>query len=157
MESGGFRAGGGARSGKNLFGLPSARDAPGDGIDLAHRASEELRAAADLMADAQRVANFGSWEWRVAEDQVSWSDQLYRIFGLAKEKEPSTFRVTFSTYLDRVHPDEQADVRTKIEVALGEVKPFRFQHRIIRPDGEARDVRCKASPCSTLPRTKSFA
>ena len=146
MESGGFRAGGGARSGGSLFGLPSAHDASGGGIDLAHRASEELRAAADLMKDAQRVANFGSWEWRVAEDEVSWSDQLYRIFGIATSEDPSTFRVTFSTYLDRVHPDEQADVRAKIEAALGDLKPFRFQHRIVRPDGETRNVRCQGEP-----------
>jgi diguanylate cyclase (GGDEF)-like protein/PAS domain S-box-containing protein len=129
-----------------LFGLPSAPDAGDGGIDLAHRASEELRAAADLMADAQRVANFGSWEWRVAEDQVSWSDQLYRIFGLVTSDEPSTFRVTFSTYLDRVHHEEQPEVRAKIEGALRDVKPFRFSHRIVRPDGEVRNVRCQGEP-----------
>ena len=85
------RPGEGPNSAKNLFGLPSAQDAPRDGTDLAHRASEELRAAAELMKDAQRVANFGSWEWRVADDEVSWSDQLYRIFGV----EPGAARRRF--------------------------------------------------------------
>lgn len=147
MESGGSRAsGGGARSGKNLFGLPSAHNVPGDAIDLAHRANEELRAASELMEDAQRVANFGSWEWRLAEEEVYWSSQLYRIFGIEPKQEPSTFRVTFGTYLERVHADEQADVRRKIETALKDTTPFRFQHRIVRPNGEIRSVRCQGEP-----------
>jgi diguanylate cyclase (GGDEF)-like protein/PAS domain S-box-containing protein len=130
-----------------LFGLPSAHDArSGDGMDLAQRATEELRAVADLMTDAQRVANFGSWEWRVAADEVYWSEQLYRIFGIEEGDEPHAFQVTFTTYLDRVHPDEQDMVRGKIEAALGDVKPFRFEHRIVRPDGQFRSVRCQGEP-----------
>ena len=115
-------------------------------MDLAHRATEELRAAADLMAEAQRVANFGSWEWRLAEDKVSWSDQLYLMFGIEKREDPHSFRKTFATYLERVHPDEQMEVRGKIEAALGDVRPFRFEHRIVRPDGEVRSVRCQGEP-----------
>ena len=149
MESGGIRgSGGGGRPSKSLFGLTSAHDAreAGDGIDIAHRATEELRAAADLMADAQRVANFGSWEWRIAEDAVYWSDQLYRIFGIEKGADLHAFRATFSTYLERVHPDEQAEVRQKIETALRDVIPFRFEHSIVRPNGEVRRVRCQGEP-----------
>lgn len=147
MESGGVWSGG-KRPGKSLFGLPSPYDATQgeDGTDIAYRASEELRAVADLMADAQRVANFGSWEWRLAEDEVHWSAQLYRIFGIETSNEPNAFRATFATYLERVHPDERADVRRKIEAALGDVTPFRFEHRIVRPNGKVRYVRCQGEP-----------
>ena len=117
-----------------------------DGTDLAHRASEELRATADLMSDAQRVANFGSWEWRLAEDEVYWSEQLYRIFGLERKEDPHPFRETFATYLERVHPDEQLEVRRKIEAALSDTIPFRFEHRVVRPNGEIRSVRCQGEP-----------
>ena len=115
-------------------------------MDIAQRATEELRAAAELMADAQRVANFGSWEWRLAGNEVYWSDQLYRIFGIEQGQDPNPFRTTFAKYLERVHPDERAEVRLKIETALGDVKPFRFEHRIVRPDGEMRSVRCQGEP-----------
>ncbi len=98
------------------------------------------------MSDAQRVANFGSWEWKLAEDEVFWSEQLYRIFGIERKEDPHPFRTTFATYLERVHPDEQADVRLKIEHALGDVIPFRFEHRIVRPDGQVRNVRCQGEP-----------
>jgi diguanylate cyclase (GGDEF)-like protein/PAS domain S-box-containing protein len=149
MESGGIRGlGGGDRHSRSLFGLPSAHDAPRgeDGIDLAHRATEEMRAASDLMADAQQVANFGSWEWRLAEDEVVWSDQLYRIFGIEREKDLHSFRTTFAAYLERVHPDEQVAVRKRIEEALGDTIPFRFEHRIVRPNGEIRNLCCQGEP-----------
>jgi diguanylate cyclase (GGDEF)-like protein/PAS domain S-box-containing protein len=131
-----------------LFGLPSAHDAARaeDGMDIAHRASEELRAAADLMSDAQRVANFGSWEWRLAGNEVFWSDQLYRIFGVEKKDDPHSFRTTFANYLERVHPEEQTEVRREIEAALADVTPFRFEHRIVRPNGDVRSVRCQGEP-----------
>jgi len=140
-------SGGGDWPEKSLYGLPSPHDAgTEDSTDLAYRATEELRAAADLMADAQRVANFGSWEWRLAEDDVHWSAQLYRIFGIEASNEPSAFRATFAMYLDRVHPDEQGEVRQKIETALGDVTPFRFEHRVVRPNGDVRNVRCQGEP-----------
>ena len=115
-------------------------------MDIAQRATEELRAAADLMMDAQRVANFGSWEWRLADNEVYWSEQLYRIFGIEPGQDSRAFRTTFSQYLERVHPDEQAEVREQIERALGDVTPFRFEHRIVRPDGQLRSVRCLGEP-----------
>ena len=98
------------------------------------------------MADAQRVANFGSWEWRVDSDEVSWSDQLFRIFGIDPAEESRGFRLTVSTYLDRVHPDDQAAVREKINASLSELAPFRFEHRIVQPGGGERNVRCQGEP-----------
>ena len=76
-----------------------------DQLDLAHRAAEELRAAAALMTEAQRVANFGSWEGRTAEDTVTWSEQIYRIFGL----DPAAFEATFDAYLDRMQARARGD------------------------------------------------
>lgn len=118
---------------------------PGDQMSIAHRATEELRAAADLMSDAQRVANFGSWQWVVAEDQVSWSDQLFRIFGL-DPRAPTPFKLTLQTYMDRVHTDDRASVQQTIEQALSDTRPFRFEHRIVRPNGDERAVRCQGEP-----------
>lgn len=109
---------------------------------LAHRATEELRAAATLMSDTQRVANFGSWEWRVAEDSVSWSEQLYRIFGL----DPESFEATFEAYLQHVHADDREMVQREIDDAIREKRPYRVEHRIVRPGGEERAVRSHGEP-----------
>ena len=121
---------------------PEFDAAADDSIQLAHRATEELRAAAALMTDAQRVANFGSWEWRVREDDVSWSEQLYRIFGL----DPASFAATFEGYLAHVHPADQEHARTEITQAVEERRAYRFEHRIVRPGGEERVLRCHGEP-----------
>lgn len=105
---------------------------------MAQRAAEELRAAAALMADAQRVANFGSWEWQLPEDRVTWSEQLFHILG----HDPSTFVASFDAYVERIHPDDRENAIVLIERAIDERTPFRFQHRIVRPGGEERTVRC---------------
>jgi diguanylate cyclase (GGDEF)-like protein/PAS domain S-box-containing protein len=153
MDSGSASGkGGGARGEETvrraLFGLPSSHDSSGsqDAIDIAHRATEEMRAAAQLMQDAQRIANFGSWEWLLADDTVSWSDQLYRIFGFDPPNGTRTFEVTLATYLDRVHADDRDRIQAAIERALSDRKPFRFEHRIVRPTGEIRMVRCQGEP-----------
>ena len=115
---------------------------PQDGIEIAHRATGELRAAAALMGEAQRVANFGSWEWRVADDDVSWSDQLYRIFGL----DPETFDATLAGYLEHVHEDDREHARKEIEAGVSEQRAYRMEHRIVRPTGEERVLRCHGEP-----------
>ncbi len=98
------------------------------------------------MTDAQRVANFGSWEWQLTTNEVRWSQQLCRIFGIESMEDPHPFRASFSAYLERVHPREQAQVRKRIESALNDVIPFRFDHSIVRPNGEVRHVRCQGEP-----------
>lgn len=122
-----------------------------DGVDgpevadeksLARRAAEELRAAATLMAEAQRVANFGSWEWRLPEDTVTWSEQLFRLFGL----DPATFQATFDAYVERIHPEDRERVVAAIRQAIADREAFRFEHRVVRPDGEERSVRCNGAP-----------
>ena len=94
------------------------------------------------MSEAQRVANFGSWEWRVKEDEVVWSDQLYRIFGV----DPGAFSATFDAYLAQVHPRLRDHVRSEILTAVDERRPYRFEHRIVRPSGEERVLRSHGEP-----------
>jgi PAS domain S-box-containing protein len=141
-------SGAASRPGRALHEVPGGDAGRADGrqaadqIDLAQRAAEELRAAAALMTEAQRVANFGSWEWRVDDDTVTWSEQLYRILGL----DPTTFQATFDAYLDRIHPDDRDRVVETIGRAMDEGVPYRFEHRLLRPDGGERWVRCNGEP-----------
>jgi len=108
---------------------------------LAHGAMDELRAAAARMSEAQRVADIGSWEWRVSDDRVTWSDHLFRIFGL----DPATFEPSYEGFLRQVHPVDRARVRVEIEAAVRERRPYRFEHRVT-VDGSERVLRCKGEP-----------
>src|SRR5688572_30325256 len=128
-SGGGFGGGGTEQSRRALVGLPGGAS-EGDGEDL--MATEDLRAAAALMGEAQRVANIGSWEWHLSDGAAKWSDQLYRIFGL----EQPGFQPTLEGYLAHVHPEDRKFVRRMVEEGIEERSPFRFEHRIIRSDGQ---------------------
>lgn len=83
---------------------------------------------------AQQITHTGSWEWDLATNAVTWSDEMYRIFGV-----PTGDPITFDTFVERVHQEDRARVVQEIQDALAR---GRFVHwkRIIRPDGTVREV-----------------
>jgi PAS domain S-box-containing protein len=108
------------------------------GATLAEReeGSTELAKAAARLGEAQALAHVGSWEWDIRKDVVVWSEELYRMFGLDPKGEP----MNYSTYLRRLHPDDQAFVNDLVERARADQRPFAFEHRIVRPDGAVRTI-----------------
>jgi diguanylate cyclase (GGDEF)-like protein/PAS domain S-box-containing protein len=104
----------------------------------------ELREAAQRMAEAQMLARFGNWEWLIAEDRVTWSDELYRIFGL----EPGEFAATFEAYMDRVHPEDREALQQMVDETLRSQEPYLIEHRVVHPDGSIRTVRCHGQALS---------
>jgi diguanylate cyclase (GGDEF)-like protein/PAS domain S-box-containing protein len=98
------------------------------------RSEMELRRNRRRLEQAQAIAHMGSWEWDVRANKVTWSDELYRIYGL----EPGEFAATFEGYLERVHPDDQEHVQATIGRALADHRSFEFEERIIRPNGSLR-------------------
>jgi len=103
-------------------------------IDERKREEERLQAQQRLMDQAQWLARVGSWSWEVAANRVSWSDELYRIYGI----DPASHAATFEAYLACVHPDDRERVRHTIERALHDGGAFEFEERICRPDGDVR-------------------
>src|SRR3954447_18429593 len=98
------------------------------------RGEMQLRANRRRLEQAQAIAHMGSWEWDVRANKVTWSDELYRIYGL----EPGEFAATFESYLERVHPGDQERVQATIGRALADHRSFVFEERVIRPNGEVR-------------------
>ncbi len=103
---------------------------------LAERSSVEahLEQHARELSAAQQIARLGSWHWDMRRDVVTWSPELYRIYGVGAGE----FRHTLEAFLERVHPDDRAGVQRAVERALAERSAFRLTERIIRPDGEIR-------------------
>jgi PAS domain S-box-containing protein len=99
------------------------------GAVLAERRSAE----ADL-AEAQALAHMGNWSWDIAAGRVSWSDELYRLFGL----EPQSRQFGFEGYLELLHPDDRELARRVIEHAYATGEPFSFDHRVLLPDDSVR-------------------
>jgi len=107
------------------------------GATLAERdaAALELQRAATSLAEAQELAHVGSWEWDVATNRVSWSKELFNIYGV-----PPASRLTYETFLERVHPEDRELVRAAVERAVEERAAFELTHRIVRDDGSERWV-----------------
>jgi diguanylate cyclase (GGDEF)-like protein/PAS domain S-box-containing protein len=82
----------------------------------------------------------GNWEWDLKTDEVSWSDETFRIYGY----EPQEFVPTLDKLMELVHPDDRELVRKNIDGALYESMPYEFEHRIVRPDGEVRIIHRQA-------------
>ena len=102
----------------------------------ASRATEELRRSEEKLATAQRMANLGWWEWDVARNVFSASDQFFRIFGL----DGSGFGSTFETFLRCVHREDREAVRSAFEEALRRLGSISVDHRVLRSDGVQRIV-----------------
>ena len=93
------------------------------------------------LADAQQLAHLGSWMWDIPTNHVSWSDELYRIFGLNRQD----FTATYEAYLDLLHPDDRHLVTGQVEQSLKEKTLYRTDHRIIRPDGTEAVIHAAAN------------
>jgi PAS domain S-box-containing protein len=108
------------------------------GAVLSERSEAErmLERANAGLAEAQELAHIGSWEWDIASDRVTWSDELYRLYGL----EPQSVEIDYETYVARIHPDDRERVQDAVRQARGARRPFSFEHRIQLDDEQIRWV-----------------
>ena len=94
--------------------------------DIEHRKQIEKQ-----LADAQRLAQIGSWYWRVASDKVIWSEQMYRIFGV----DTTHFSPSLQAIYALIHPDDLPFVDQAVRRSLHKITPFQVEHRICTPSG----------------------
>jgi PAS domain S-box-containing protein len=98
------------------------------------RIDDRLRHAQEQLAEAEQLAQLGSWEWDLIEDRVWWSDELYRIFGVAPNQSPPSYQAL----LERIHPADRARLDSMVQRIVGDPGSFRMQVRILRPDKRVR-------------------
>ncbi len=99
-----------------------------------NRAEAALRKSEASLANAQRIAGVGNWEWNVATDQVYRSAEMYRLLGMTQEE----LDTSHDAFLERVHPDDRGAIDGVIEALLKNKEPFSLQFRIVLPDGFVR-------------------
>jgi diguanylate cyclase (GGDEF)-like protein len=92
----------------------------------ASRALRELHRSEGLLAEAQRLAGLGHWSWNAETDEMSWSDEIYRIFGLAVGGIEPNVR----NWWDRIHPDDRDSLRERV-ASLGSDGSFSVEHRVL--------------------------
>ena len=99
-----------------------------------YESNHSLLHSQSMLARTERIAHIGSWEWEIATDTVTWSEELYRIFGL----EPTGPAPTFAEHTRLYHPDDMAALASAAEAAISEGTPYELEMRAFRADGEVR-------------------
>lgn len=95
-----------------------------------------LRRSEASLANAQRIARIGHWDFDFVPPQWRWSDELYRLLGVL----PQAFTPSQDSLLQAVHPEDRERVRGAIATALWDGTPYSLEYRIVLPTGEERTV-----------------
>lgn len=105
-------------------------------VDVTDRRRAERR-----LAEAQRLAQLGSWEWDVATDRISWSREMFRIYG----EDPEHFVPNRDTLSERIVEEDLDPMAEQIRAAIERGGEFDTYGRIRRPDGEIREIHLRGS------------
>ncbi|MGF7119388.1 PAS domain S-box protein [Methanobacterium oryzae] len=102
------------------------------------KAEASLRESEKLMSMTQEIAHLGSWELDIINNDLYWSDEVYRIFGL----KPQEFGATYEAFLEAIHPEDRKAVDDAYIISLREGKDsYEIEHRVVRKStGEVRIV-----------------
>ena len=98
-------------------------------IEDQKRAQEDVRRSEAFLAEAQRLTSIGSFSWLVATDEITWSEQLYRIY----EFDPG-IKITLEVIRSRVHPEDLTLYEKMVEQARNGSEDFEWQYRLLTPD-----------------------
>jgi diguanylate cyclase (GGDEF)-like protein/PAS domain S-box-containing protein len=108
-------------------------------ISMRIAAEERLRRSGAQLAEAQRLAALGSWEWDVLSGEVTWSTELFRILGLDRDR----FAASYDGFLDAVHPSDRERARAATRETLASGAPLDYECRAVRPDGIERVIHAR--------------
>ena len=87
------------------------------------------------LAEAQSIAHIGSFTWEIATNHITWSAEMYELFGLSQDE----VLIDSATYFELVHPDDRDFVDSAVRRAVEERSTgYSFDHRVARKDGAVR-------------------
>jgi PAS domain S-box-containing protein len=117
-------------------------------------ADAALRESTQRLAAAQKVAQMGDWEIDLVSGRITWSDELFRIYGLeiAPQDNPAAKKLTSSStiigeeYLQYIHPDDRTTSQQAMQKAIVTGQPYEVEQRIQRPDGKMRYLLLRGEP-----------
>ena len=104
-------------------------------------AEEALRESKGNLIKAQRFARVGSWTWHIKTNQLEWSEEMYRLFGIVREGFSGDLGEVVAK---AVHPDDQEAVEAGNRSVAEKGTPVPLEYRIILPDGTIRFVWAEA-------------
>ena len=90
----------------------------------------------NLHQEAQTLGQIGSWDWNLKTDEIYWTDEMYRIYGLPIQKQ----KIDVSNSLMSIHPEDIEKVQYETDQSINLRRPFHCFYRIIRPDKSIRYI-----------------
>ena len=104
------------------------------------QAEEALMKSQTSLAEAQRIAHLGSWEWNIQTDEVSRSVEACLILGLS----PKDYTLSKKLINRYIQPEDRELIRTSRQKALTEGTPYSIDFRLLHPNGERKVVHTEA-------------
>jgi diguanylate cyclase (GGDEF)-like protein/PAS domain S-box-containing protein len=107
--------------------------------DITERAvmQRALREKEHLLSESQRLAHIGSWSMEVDKDNIRWTDETYRIYGVT----PETFVPTKENLISLIYSKDQPAMREWIRACLAGEKPDELEFRVAMQNGSIRTIR----------------
>ncbi len=108
--------------------------------ELRKEIAERQRVETDLLESRERLqlalsaAQAGVWVWNIDANQITWSDENYRLIGL----QPGSLKPRYNDWLDRIHPDDREAINKQINDTIGAASNLDVEFRVIWPDGRIR-------------------
>jgi signal transduction histidine kinase/CheY-like chemotaxis protein len=99
--------------------------------------ASQLRRSEGRLKIAERLAHVGHWDWDVKADEFSWSEEMFRIFGVAQDYRPS-----YQGFLRAVIPQDRERMEQWINDCLAKKSGLSIEFQIARPDDESRILSC---------------
>jgi PAS domain S-box-containing protein len=106
------------------------------------RTEEQLRRSEAFLAEGQRISHTGSWAVKLPSEDVSWSQEVFRIYGL----DPAKTKLSQQMALHLIHPEDRAFVQEAFERALRDKGDYSVEHRAILADGSIKHLHALAHP-----------
>jgi PAS domain S-box-containing protein len=123
-----------SRTPKRLFGTVQDITELKRAEEASHALARDLQESKNWLEEAQRVAHLGYWVWDLETNQVIWSEETYRIFGLV----PKDGSFDVAIVREMIHPDDRESVFIAARKAIDTETRADCEHRLFRPDGEMR-------------------
>lgn len=135
---------------------PTGSSGPGDSRDTAiallesqlaaerlgrRKAEETLRETHAAMIKHQQVGRMGDFRYNTRTRESRGSLECYKLFGF----DPALAQIDFSTWTEKIHPDDRPRIVKELSDAIAALAPIRFEYRILLR-GETRYIRCEGQP-----------
>ncbi len=111
-------------------------------INEKRQADKALKASETMLNNAQELAQMGSWEFNIVNNEVNWSKNFYKLMEVSENDRT----VSFDYFSDRIHPEDKDLLEKELEVLIEQKQAVSEEHRLLMPDGKVKWVENRIVP-----------